>query len=86
MNKNPICTILWQDAAYTFEEKMPIEPPLPQLTAGFIIKSDDEKTFIATNVKYDSKSRSLKPIDGLIIPEKSIIKFQAHDFYDAKEN
>ena len=80
MKKNPICTILWRDAAYSYDQDLPRENPLPRLTVGFIIKSDDDLTFIATNVAYDSESDTISPIDGFIIPNKSIIKFFVYSF------
>ena len=73
--KNPICAILWMDAAYTTTKKLPKELPLPQLTVGFIISTNEEFTNIAMNVKYDSRTGRLWPVDGLIIPKKTTIKF-----------
>ncbi|MEK9177932.1 MAG: hypothetical protein AAB777_02305 [Patescibacteria group bacterium] len=76
MKKNPVCTILWRDAAYTFEPEIPKELPKPRLTTGFIIKTNDEYTFIATNVSYDKKTGEMSPVDGFVIPEKAIIEFK----------
>jgi len=76
MKKNPVCTILWRDASYSFFTEAPLDLPLPQLTTGFIIQTNDEFTFIATNVEYNKNTRILHPIDGFIIPEKAIIEFK----------
>lgn len=74
--KNPICTILWRDAAYSFESSVPNEFPQPRLTSGFIVETNDKYTFIATNVSYDNETGNFSPVDGFIIPEKSIIEFK----------
>ncbi|GEM_PF-3134636 len=73
--KNPICAILWMDATYVTTKELPKEPPLPQLTTGFIISANEEFTNIAMNVKYDSATGRLWPLDGFIIPKKAKIKF-----------
>ncbi|MFH1193151.1 MAG: hypothetical protein V1656_02435 [Candidatus Jorgensenbacteria bacterium] len=73
--KNPVCAILWMDATRATTKELPKEPPLPQLTVGFIISTNEEFTNIAMNVKYDPRTRHLWPIDGLIIPRKAKIKF-----------
>jgi len=83
MKKNPICTILWRDAAYTFNKKLPRKLPGPRLTPGFIIKSTKDYTFIATNVAYDGKNAALYPVDGFIIPEKVILEFRKIGNYNA---
>lgn len=82
MKKNPVCAILWRDAAYTFEPEMPDALPLPQLTAGFIIQTNDKYTFIATNVAYDKKTHTLSAVDGFIIPEKAILEFKRMGDYN----
>ena len=74
--KNPVCTILWEDAAYSFENEVPTEGPKPQLTAGFIMETNDTFTFIATNVRYSKEDGSLYPVDGFIIPENAILEFK----------
>lgn len=76
MKKNPVCTILWTDASYSYFSEAPLDVPLPQLTTGFIIQTNDEFTFIATNVGYDKVTGKLFPVDGFIIPEKAIIEFK----------
>lgn len=83
--KNPVCAILWRDAAYSFEEKLPGELPLPQLTLGFIIETNDEFTHIATNVAYDTKTHSMKARDGILIPEKAIINFRKIGDYNEQK-
>lgn len=80
--KNPVCTILWRDAAFTYEEDIPPTLPQPRLTTGFIIETNDEFTFIATNVSYNQETGILEPKDGFIIPEKAIIEFKKIGNYD----
>ncbi len=82
MSRNPVCAILWRDATYSFIDEVPQELPSPQLTCGFIIKATNDYAFIATNVSYDPKTKTIHPIDGMIIPEKAIISFRKIDFYD----
>ena len=76
MKKNPVCAILWRDAAYSYEVEIPKEIPLPRLCTGFIVETNDTHTFIATNVSYDASTGSIDPIDGLIIPEGMIVQFR----------
>jgi hypothetical protein len=73
---NPVCVLLWQDAAYSYEKEIPKQFPAPQLTAGFIVVSTDKYTNIATNVNYNQKSNNFYPADGFVIPEKIIIEFK----------
>ncbi|MEX2410131.1 MAG: hypothetical protein WD607_01960 [Candidatus Paceibacterota bacterium] len=79
-NKNPVCAIWWNDASYSFLKNKPQKPPLPILTVGFIIETNDEFTNIATDVKYNKKTEELEPSRGVLIPEKSIIKFKKISF------
>ncbi|MEA1929375.1 MAG: hypothetical protein U9M92_00600 [Patescibacteria group bacterium] len=74
--RNPICTILWHDASYTFDEQLPKEIPLPSITSGFIISESAEFVNIATNVDYDEKTNTVSPVNGFLIPRKSIIEFK----------
>ncbi len=73
--KNPVCAILWMDAAYATTKELPKELPAPQLTTGFIISANEESTNIAVNVKYNPKTGHLWPVDGFIIPKKAQIRF-----------
>lgn len=73
--KNPVCAILWMDAAYVMTKELPKELPLPQLTMGFIIAANEEFTNIAMSVKYDSATGRLWPVDGFVVPKKAQIKF-----------
>lgn len=82
MKKNPVCTILWWDAAYTFEPEIPKKLPQPKLTAGFILRANNQYTFIATNVAYDKNTNALSAVDGFIIPEKVILEFRKIGNYD----
>ncbi|MCL5410389.1 MAG: hypothetical protein M1324_00855 [Patescibacteria group bacterium] len=72
----PVCTLWWQDAAYTYEEELPAELPSLQLTTGFIMVANDDYTNIATNVWYDQKDGTIWPVDGFVIPEKATTKFR----------
>lgn len=72
----PVCALWWWDAAYSYEENLPDELPLPQLTTGFIVVATDDYTNIATNVRYDQKDGAIWPIDGLVVPEKATIEFK----------
>lgn len=81
MKKNSICAILWRDAAYTFETKVPSDLPQPRLTTGFVIETDNDYTFIAMNVSYNEETGELFPIDGIVIPKKTIMKFKKIDDY-----
>jgi hypothetical protein len=74
--KNPVCIIRWMDAAYSYEEKLPDSIPEEQLTAGFIVEATDDYTNIATNVDYNPVTTKLQHVDGLVIPEKTIIEFR----------
>jgi hypothetical protein len=82
MKKNPIYVILWRDAAYTFESEVPKELPRPRLTVGFIIKTNNEYTFIATNVSYEKETGNISPIDGFIIPKEAIIESKKINDYE----
>lgn len=83
--KNPVCAILWRDAAYSFEAGLPKELPSPQLTLGFIIDTNEHFTHIATNVAYDTSTNTMQVRDGMLIPEKAIISFRKIGDYNEKE-
>lgn len=74
--KNPMCAILWKEAFYTFNKNFPKKFPLPQLTVGFIISSNKKMTNIATNVNYNQKTSQLWPVDGFLIPQKTVVEFR----------
>ncbi len=80
--KNPVCILLWREAAYSFEKKLPEELLLLRLTTGFIIATNDNFTHIATNVTYDRATRKLQPVDGFFIPNKNIIEFKKIGYYN----
>jgi len=83
--RNPVCAILWRDAAYSFEERLPKEPPLPELTLGFIVDTNKTFTHIATSVAYDTSVHTLQKRDGILIPEKTIISFRKIGDYNEQE-
>jgi len=80
INKNkkslPVCTLLWQDAAYSYEKEFSEEIPLPQLTFGFIVAATDDHTNISTSVSYDQKTGEFYPADGFVVPKKVTISFK----------
>ena len=80
--KNPICAILWQDAAFSYEDNPPSEIPNPRLTVGYIIETTEEYTFISTNIDYDIKNKKIIPIDGFVIPRSLIINFKKIGYYE----
>lgn len=71
-----VCAVWWQDAAYSYMDEMPDNLPGPELTTGFILVSNDYFINIATNVNYNEKDDSFYPVDGFIIPKKTIIKLK----------
>ena len=79
-SKNPVCAILWQDAAYAYSKEFPKELPSLRLTTGFIIHENDEFINTAVNVEYNQKTGVLHPIDGFMIPKKVIIEFKKIGF------
>lgn len=83
--KNPVCAVFWRDAACTNLKKPPKELPPIQLTTGFIMETNDEYINIATNVNYDLKTGEMYPVDGFVIPQKTIIKFKKVDYLDEKD-
>lgn len=76
IKKNPVCIILWRDAAYSYNKKFPEKMPPIQVTTGFVVSAKKNFTNIATNVNYNPKTNSLWPVDGFVVPEKAIIKFK----------
>lgn len=80
--KNPICSILWQDAAYSFEEYNPKNLPSPTMTVGFIVEANDKSNYtkIATSVHY--KNKKIVPVDGMLIPVGSEINFKRIGYYE----
>ena len=84
MKNKPICTLLWRDASYSYFTEAPLDIPLPQLTTGFIIQTNDEFTVIATNVEYNKNTGEIAPLDGFIIPDKAIIEFKKITNYHDK--
>lgn len=81
-HKNPIVAVLWQDAAYSFENKLPDSPPLPKLSVGFVIETNEKFLNLATNVQYDKKTKELVPVDGFLIPQGTILDFKKIGDYE----
>lgn len=84
-NKNPVCAILWRDAAHSFEERLPEELPLPQLALGFVVDTNETFTHIATSVAYDTSTHTLQARDGILIPKKTIISFRKIGDYNEQK-
>jgi hypothetical protein len=80
--KNPICAIVWHDAAYSYAKKLPKEMPKPQLTTGFIISANEKFINIATNVAYDENEKKIKAIDGFIIPITARKEFRKIGYFN----
>jgi len=80
--KRIISRITWQDASFSFEEKLPVDLPLPQVTFGVLISKDTEATFIATNIEFDAKIDKISAVDGIVIPNKTIISVKNIEFYE----
>lgn len=78
--KNPVCVIFWRDAVNTERKVLPKEKPPLQATTGFIIKATNEYINIATNVRFDSTTKKMWPIDGFVIPKKTVVKFKKIGF------
>lgn len=74
--KNPVCVVIWQDAAFSYEKNIPKGLPLPQLTTGFVIKENKNFLNIATNVGFNKRTNLLELKDGFLIPRKTILKFK----------
>ncbi len=72
----PVCAAWWRDAAYSYEKKLPDELPYAQLTVGFVMVATDDHMNIAMNVGYDGTDEVIWPVDGLVIPQKTITKFK----------
>lgn len=80
--KRIISRITWQDASYSFENELPAQLPLPQVTFGVVISKDAEATFIATNVRFDSTVDGISVVDGMVIPNRTVISVKDIEFYE----
>jgi hypothetical protein len=74
--KNPVCVVYWNDAAYSYEDKLPDNPPQLQLTAGFVIKATDNYINITTNVNFNKANGRLSPVDGFVLPRSAMVRFK----------
>jgi len=72
----PVCAILWQDAAYSYEKEAPIKLPPPQLTFGFVIATSNKHTNITSSVSYDKNTGKFYPADGFVIPKQTTLEFK----------
>lgn len=80
--KRTVTRITWQDASYSFEDILPDSLPLPQVIFGVLISKSPEATFIATNVRFDATADGISVVDGMVIPNKTIISLKNIDFYE----
>jgi len=76
MRKQQVKTILWKDAAYSFEEVLPSHVPNPRLTTGIILSENENSVFIATNTDYDLHTGHISPVDGFVIPRGTILEIK----------
>jgi hypothetical protein len=70
------CFVMWRDASYCFDEELPDYSPSVQITDGFIVKETDKYINVAVNVKYSPEEKGYWPIDGFVIPKKTILKIK----------
>jgi len=82
-SKNPICAIVWHDAAYSYSKKLPKKVPGSQLTTGFIISVNKKFINIATNVAYDESTKKISAVDGFIIPITARKEFRKIAYFNA---
>lgn len=75
-------SILWWDAAYSFEKKLPSVLPNPRLIFGIVIRETSKSIFIATNVSYDPETGRVTAVDGFVIPVTTIIDRRTIDDYE----
>lgn len=73
---NKILMITWKDAAYTFDEEFPDHLPEIDTTIGFLIEDNPDFIKIANNAFTDERSGKVLPIDGFIIPKRTILRIQ----------
>ncbi|GIW66740.1 MAG: hypothetical protein KatS3mg095_0638 [Candidatus Parcubacteria bacterium] len=64
--------IEWQDAAFSFRKKIPKSLPSHQVTIGYLLNKNQKFIKIAFN--FRKNKQKLSPLDGFIIPRKTIIK------------
>lgn len=78
-NKAELCLVVWRDASYSFSEKLPEYSPPIQVTNGFLLKETEDYINLATNMDFDSKTGDRWPVDGFVIPKKTILKMTKKD-------
>lgn len=78
--KIKISIIHWQDAAFSFDKKLPKTLPEPSITFGIIISQSEKIVNIGMNCTY-SKNGKLKVTDGILIPRKAIVKIEHLDYH-----
>lgn len=78
--KNKIVMITWKDAAYTFEKEFPNNLPEIQTAVGFLIEDNPKFIKIANNAYIEQLDGKILPIDGFLIPQRTIIGIQTIDY------
>jgi len=74
-SRRNIYAIIWKDAAYSSDERLHRAIPQNQNTVGFLIEKTKDYLIIACNVCTTNEiSSTLKPIDGFMIPTKTVVK------------
>lgn len=71
-----VSAVYWQDAAYSYLEKVPAELPPIEITFGVIVARNKEFINIAMNLNQSSKGKKLSIKDGFLIPVKTIVKIE----------
>lgn len=72
IKKYPLYLVKWQDAAFSYRRRLPRILPPPSFTVGFL--TNKNKSFIKLVVNFKNIKGRFKPIDGFLIPRKTIIK------------
>ena len=78
--KTKINIIHWQDATFSFYEKLPKTLPEPSITFGIIISQNKKLINIGMNCTYDKEGK-FEVTDGMLIPKKVIVKIEHVDYY-----
>lgn len=78
--KIKIAIIYWQDAAFSFRHKLPSFLPDISITFGIINSQTKEFINVGMNCTYNKKKNHLKIIDGMFIPQKTIIAINFVDY------
>ena len=78
-----VSAVFWQDAAYSFQDKLPKEFPPIEITTGIITAKNKSFINIATNLNYFA-NKKIKTKDGFLIPMKTIVKIKKIGQFDVQ--